>query len=408
VSRAVRVALVHDWLTGMRGGEKVLEALCELYPDADLFTLLHVPGKLSPTIENRTIRTSFVQRLPRARTAYRNYLPLFPTAIEQFDLRGYDLVLSSSHCVAKGVITQPATCHFSYIHTPMRYVWELYHDYFGEDKIGWLRRQVVPVVTNYLRMWDVASAGRVDEYIANSHHVARRILKHYHREATVINPPVDTDLFALSERRDDFFLIVSALAPYKRIELAIETFNALRLPLKIVGIGEQAERLRALAGPTVEMLGWQPDEAVRDLYQRCRAFVFPQEEDFGITPLEAQACGKPVIAFGKGGALETVVGVYAEDGTPGRFLPVSWQEAADTQIDLPMPEAHDLTGVFFRTQTVEALSAAIRHFASIEDRFRPAHIRRHALGFGRRHFQERVREHIETRYAQFRDALGLP
>ena len=391
----MRVALVHDWLTGMRGGEKCLEGFCEIFPDADIYTLLYVPGMLSKTIESHRIHTSFIQRMPRAKKAYRNYLPLFPTAIEQFDLREYDLVLSSSHCVAKGVITEPKTCHFSYIHTPMRYVWEMYHDYFGPDKMGWMRRKIIPMAANYLRLWDVASAGRVDDFIANSRHVANRIMKHYHRQAEVINPPVDTGLFELSDKCEDFFLVVSALTPYKRIDLAIEACNKLGRRLVVVGIGDQMEYLKSIAGPTIEFHGWLSDAEVRDLYQQCRAFIFPQEEDFGITPLEAQSCGKPVIAYGKGGSLETVVGIFAGNDTPIGPLP---------EID---GSEQFMSGIFFKDQTVESLIGAISAFENIEGQFVPERIRQYALRFDRERFKERVSEYLKTRYALFRENIGM-
>ena len=386
----MRVALVHDWLTGMRGGEKVFEVFCEMYPDADVFTLLHIPGTVSKTIERHTIHTSFIQRAPFKRTKYRNYLPLFPTAIEQFDLRGYDLVLSSSHCVAKGVITHPGTCHLSYVHTPMRYVWDMYHEYFGGSQSR-LKRLVIPPASNYLRIWDVTSAARVDEFVANSHHVAERVLRHYQRPSTVINPPVDTDFFDLSHETGDYFLIVSALAPYKRIDLAIETFNRLELPLKIVGTGEHRDRLEALAGRTVELLGWQSDEAVRDLYRGCRAFVFPQEEDFGITPLEAQACGKPVLAYGKGGALETVLGISSDTD---RFDSVGSPDAT-------APTPNEPTGIFFPEQTVEALAGAIELFEKSERYFDPETIRSHALSFSRPLFRTRMEAFVEAGLERF-------
>lgn len=369
----MKIALVHDWLTGMRGGEKVLEAMCEVWPDADLFTLLHVPGKLSPIIENRRITTSFIQKLPRAAAWYRNYLPLMPTAIEQFNLHGYDLVLSTSHCVAKGVITPPATCHISYLHTPMRYVWDLFDDYFGPGRVGRLKRLAISFFANYLRMWDVASATRVDDFLANSGHVAKRIRKYYRREATVIHPPVDTARFSIGQP-ENYYLCLSAMAPYKRLDLAVQACAKLGRKLKVVGTGQDADRLRQLGGPTVEFLGWQDDRAIDELYRGCRAFLFPGEEDFGITPLEAQASGRPVIAFAKGGALETVVG-----------------------LESPQP-----TGVFFAEQTQAAMEEAILSFEQNQDRFDPEATRRHALGFDREVFRRRIKEHVESVYAKYR------
>ncbi|MCC6157212.1 MAG: glycosyltransferase [Deltaproteobacteria bacterium] len=374
-----RVALVHDWLTGMRGGEKVLESLCELWPDADLFTLLYLPGKLSPVIERRRIFTSFVQKLPRAATAYRNYLPLFPYAIEQFDFRNYDLVISTSHCVAKGVITGPDTCHVSYLHTPMRYVWDQYDQYFGPARVkSRLKRAAIAFFAHHLRTWDAASASRVDAYTCNSAHVARRIRKFYGRDATVIHPPVDLGRFALGGASGDYYLIVSAFAPYKRLDLALEAARIGGFALKVAGSGEDLERLRASAPANVEFLGWCTDDEIAELYRGCRAFLFPGEEDFGITPLEAQACGKPVIAYAKGGALETVRGALTGEAVP--------------------PGA---TGVFFGEQTAESLLAAIRWFEANAGRFDPAAIRAHAEPFAREEFARKIRAFVDERFAAF-------
>ncbi|MDP8225427.1 MAG: glycosyltransferase [Candidatus Lernaella stagnicola] len=368
----MKIALVHDWLTGMRGGEKVLEVMCEIWPDADLFTLLHVPGSTSPTIENRRIFSSFIQKLPRAAKWYRNYLPLMPTAIEQFDLRGYDLVVSTSHCVAKGVITAPGTCHVSYLHTPMRYVWDLFEDYFGAARVGRFKRLLISFFANYLRMWDVTSSCRVDDYLCNSRHVAKRIAKYYRRDATVIHPPVDTARFSIG-RPEEFYLCVSALAPYKRIDLAVKACAKLGRKLKVVGTGQDVDRLRPLAGPGVEFLGWQEDETIDELYRTCRAFIFPGEEDFGITPVEAQASGRPVIALGRGGALETVRGLDEE--TP--------------------------TGVFFARQTVDDLAAAIVSLESNLDRFDSEAIRAHALSFDREVFRRKIETHVNQTFKDF-------
>ncbi len=374
-----RVALVHDWLTGMRGGEKVLESICELWPDADLFTLLYLPGKLSGAIERRRIVTSFIQKLPRAATAYRNYLPLFPYAIERFDFRDYDLVISTSHCVAKGVITGPDTCHVSYLHTPMRYVWDQYEQYFGAARVkSRVKRAVIAFFAHRLRTWDAASAARVDAYACNSRHVARRIRKFYGREATVIHPPVDLARFQLAAKRGDYYLIVSAFAPYKRLDLALDAARLGGFALKVAGSGEDLERLRANAPANVEFLGWRTDDEIADLYRGCRAFLFPGEEDFGITPLEAQACGKPVIAFAKGGALETVRGAMSGE---------------------PVPDG--ATGVFFGEQSVDGLLSAIRWFETNEDRFDPSAIRDHAAPFAREEFAKTIRAFVDTRFAAF-------
>ena len=358
-----KTALVHDWLTGMRGGEKVLEVFCELFPDAPIYTLLHVPGSVSPIIERHRIETSFVQRLPKVATTYRHYLPLFPTAIESFNFAGYDLILSSSHCVAKGVIPHAGTKHISYVHTPMRYVYEMYDQYFGPQHMGRLKRCIIPFFANYLRMWDVATAGRVDHFVANSENVRRRIQRHYRRDATVIWAPVDTQRLTLSEKSDDYYLVVSALVPYKRVDLAVAAAAKLGRRLVIVGMGPERSALEKLAGPNVKFLGWQSDEQVRDWYAGCRALLFPGEEDFGIVPLETQACGKPVIAFGRGGALETVA-----DGE---------------------------TGLFFAEHTVGALAAAMTRLEQQRDRFVPAKIRAHAMKFDRAVFKQRMQEFVQ-------------
>lgn len=358
-----RVALVHDWLTGMRGGEKVLEVLCELYPEATLFTLIHNRGSVSPLIERMHIRTSFLQSAPFRQERYRNYLPLFPLAIESFDFRGFDLIISTSHAVAKGAKPAPGALHVCYCHTPMRYVWELFDDYFGPGRADVLTRLGMKFIAPRLREWDVRTSSRVHYFLANSENVARRIRNTYKREADVIHAPVDTSMFSLSRRNEGFYLIVSALAPYKRVDLAIEVFNRLGKRLVIVGKGPETAKLRALAGRTIEFLGWQSDERLVRLYGSCRALVFPGIEDFGIVPLEAMASGKPVIAFRAGGALETVV-----DGA---------------------------TGIFFDTQTPEALEQAL-HVAETT-RFNPSGIRRHAMRFDRARFKKKIWDYISAK-----------
>jgi glycosyltransferase involved in cell wall biosynthesis len=369
-----RVALVHDWLTGMRGGEKCLEVLCEMFPEATLFTLLHKPGSVSQTIEQLPICTSFVQHLPFAASRYRHYLPLFPRAIERFDLSEFDLVISSSHCVAKSIITRPDAVHICYCHTPMRYVWDLFDEYFGVERVGRLKHALLRRVAGRLRHWDARTAERVNHFIANSEHVRHRIQRHYGRDAEVIHPPVDTDRFRLSERTDGYFLIVSALVPYKRIELAVETCSRIGARLLIVGSGPEEKRLKQLAGRNVEFLGWQSDEQIREYYAGCRALIFPGEEDFGIVPVEAMASGKPVIAFGRGGALETVI--------PG------------------------LSGLLFSEQTVPRLTAVVQSFD--ETHFSPQRIRAHALGFDREVYRRKMRTFIADRFDQpFRPPLPV-
>ena len=304
----MKVALVHDWLTGMRGGERVLEAVCGLYPDADIHTLFHWRGSVSPTIERHRIHTSFLQHLPMARTQYRRYLPLFPFAVERFDLDGCDLVISSSHCAAKAVVAPGRARHVCYCHSPMRYAWDQFDAYFGPARVGaiasrWLYR---PVLSRLAR-WDAATAGRVHRFIANSGHVAARIQRYYNRHATIVYPPVDTVFFEPSSvPAESHFLIVSAFVPYKRLDIAIEACRRIGARLRMVGDGPDRERLERISGPDVTFLGQLTDEQVRDEYRLAQAVIMPGEEDFGIVPVEAQACGRPVVALARGGVLETV------------------------------------------------------------------------------------------------------
>ena len=302
-----RVALVHDWLTGMRGGEKVLESICRLFPTTDLVTLVHVPGAVSPVIERRHIRTSLIQRLPYPARLYRHYLPLFPAAIELLDFDDVDLVISTSHCAAKAVIARRQAVHLCYCHTPMRYVWDQFDAYFGVERVGRWPSTAARRMAAWLARWDRDTARRVTRFVANSQHVAGRIARFYNRPATVLHAPVDTSFFTPgSAETDGSFLVVSALVPYKRVEIAIRAAAAVGVGLKIVGTGPDNARLRAMAGPTVEFLGSLSDEALRDAYRAARALVLPGEEDFGIAPIESLACGRPVIALGRGGACETI------------------------------------------------------------------------------------------------------
>jgi glycosyltransferase involved in cell wall biosynthesis len=376
----MKVALVHDWLTGMRGGEKCLEVLCELFPDATLYTLLYKKGSVSEIISRMKIKTSFVQKLPMALNHYQKYLPLFPTAIEQFDLSGYDLVISSSHCVAKGVITRPETCHICYCYTPMRYAWEMYDVYFNRNTVGPLVRWSLPFFMNYLRRWDLKSADRVDHFVAISETVRGRIQKHYHRDAGVIYPPADVNFYTLSKNTGDYFLITSALVPYKRVDLAILAFNELNFPLLVIGEGVEKNKLRKLAGGNIKFLDWQNPPNLKKYYSECRALIFPGEEDFGIVPVEAQACGKPVVAFGRGGVTESIKGAYPD------------QEIASHH-----------TGIFFYPQTKESLMDAVHRFESVQ--FYPERIRENALRFDRRIFKEKIRELIEGKFTEYQNNL---
>jgi glycosyltransferase involved in cell wall biosynthesis len=336
----MRIAFVHDWLTGMRGGEKALEALCERFPSAELFTLLHVPGSVSPAIERLRPRTSFVQRLPAVRRYYRWYLPLFPTAIEQFDVDRFDLVVSVSHCCAKSIVRPGRTRHLCYCLTPMRYAWDQFDAYFGPDRVGRLPSAVMRHAMARLARWDRDTAGRADRYVAISHYVAGRIRRYYNREATVVYPPVDTEFFHPDQHSPEpFALVVSALVPYKRIEVAIEACRLAGVPLTIAGDGPSSADLRRVAGADVRFVGRVSNAELRDLYRRSAVTLLPGEEDFGIVPLEAQACGRPVVALGRGGAVETVVdgetGVLVDDPSPRAFadgirraIDRGWQPAA--------------------------------------------------------------------------------
>lgn len=407
----MKVALVHDWLNGMRGGERCLEALCELYPDAPIFTLFHVKGSVSGTIERHRIVPSLLSHAPFVSRLYRYYLPLFPLVIQTFDLRGYDLILSSSHCVAKGVTVPPHACHISYIHTPMRYVWDQYDAYFGQGRCSKVAQVVMSMLRRRLQQWDVQSNAHVHRFIANSYNVAERITRQYGRSACVVYPPVDWQAFQASHSHEGFYLMVTAFAPYKKVDLAIEAANELGIPLKIIGHGQDENRLKQMAGPSVEFLGWQPDHRVRELYARCLAVLFPGEEDFGIVPLEAMATGKPVIAYGKGGVLETVIPLISLRGTmidvvsdkgesPG-ICPVNKgvspaERVAQTGVSKSGP-----TGVFYYEQSVGGLIDAIQLFNQHRTDFDPDTIRAHVEPFDRSHFKERMQQLIMTRYEEF-------
>jgi glycosyltransferase involved in cell wall biosynthesis len=302
-----RVALVHDWLTGMRGGERVLESLCRLFPAADILTLVHARGAVSPAIEAHRVRPSAIQHLPRATRLYRRYLPLFPAAIEGFDLDDVDLVISTSHCAAKAVVPTGRALHVCYCHSPMRYAWDQFDAYFGRDRLGPVGHRAARATMNWLARWDRATASRVDRFIANSRFVAGRIARYYNRTAVVLHPPVDVDFFTPGAGAPGpYFLVVSALVPYKRIEVAIAAAARLGVPLTVVGSGPDLARLQAAAGPTVTFAGSPDNHVVRELYRGAQALVLPAEEDFGIAPVEAMACGRPVVALGRGGAAETV------------------------------------------------------------------------------------------------------
>jgi glycosyltransferase involved in cell wall biosynthesis len=364
---AAQIALVHDWLTGFRGGEKCLAVLCQHFPDAKLYTLLHARGSLPEVIERMDIRPSFLQRLPKIETYYRYTLPLMPFAA-RWPIGPCDLVVSLSHAVAKAARPPKGVPHVCYCFTPMRYAWHMRESYFA-DRVRGLKARLVDRLLASLRDWDRQTASRVTHFIAISETIRRRIAECYGRESVVIYPPVDTDFYTPdpATRREDFYLIISAFAPYKRVDLAIEACNRLRRRLIIVGSGQDAARLKTLAGPTVEFLGWQPDEVLRNHLRRCRALLFPGEEDFGIVPVEANACGTPVIAFAKGGATETIVPLES-DGS---------------------------TGAWFEEQTVDSLIAAIESFEQAENGIDPAIARRQALKFDQRRYEAELLGYLD-------------
>jgi glycosyltransferase involved in cell wall biosynthesis len=362
----VKLAIVHDWLTGMRGGEKALEVLCERFPDAELFTLVHRRGSVSPAIERLPIHTSFVQRFPFVYRYYRECLPLFPTAIEQFNFERFDRVVSVSHCVAKSIVHPPAVQHLCYCLTPMRYAWDQFDAYFGPDRIGAIGSRLMRPVMDRMARWDKETSGRADRYVAISHYVAGRIRRYYNREATVVYPPVDTGFFqpdfAAPER---FALVVSALVPYKRIELAIDGCRLAGLPLTIAGDGPERTRLERFAsdgGGSVRFFGRLSNDEIRLLYQRAAVTLLPGEEDFGIVPLEAQACGRPVVALARGGARETVI--PGETGTlVAEPAAEAFAEGIRTTIDRPF-DAHAIRAhaeQFSRERFGDDLAALIQH-----------------------------------------------
>ena len=360
MNREWKVVLSHDWLNGMRGGERCLDLICREYPQAQLYTLLFRPELVSDAIRNRQVHVSGLQRVPGFREHYRWFLPLFPMAIESFRVpAGVDLVLSTSHCVAKGLVPPPGARHLCYCFTPMRYAWSMQADYFGRNR---LKRALIDRMLARLRKWDRAASARVDRFVAISRHVQGRIDKYYGRESTVVYPPVATRFFTPDGigGHDGYDLIVSALVPYKRVDLAVLAYSRTGRPLKIAGVGTDLPVLQDIAAPNVEFLGHVPDDRIRELYRRCRFLVFPGEEDFGIVPLEAQACGKPVVAFGHGGLLETVVAGQ--------------------------------TGLFFGEQTPEALADAVVRAEGMA--WDPALIRSHAEEFSEQRFLDGMRAEI--------------
>ena len=367
-----RVAVVHEWLVTYAGAERVLREILAMFPQADLFAVCDFLNDTDRArLFGKRAKTSFIQKLPGARTRYRSYLPLMPLAVEQLDLSGYDLVISSSHAVAKGVLTGPDQMHVCYCHTPIRYAWDLQHQYLRESQLETgLKAAAARLMLHYVRSWDSRTAMGVDRFIANSAYIARRIHKVYGREAAIVHPPVDVDAFAMTEAKEDFYLAASRLVPYKRMDLIVQAFAAMpEKRLIVIGDGPELPKLRGLVAPNVTLMGFQPDTVLRDHLQRARAFVFAAEEDFGILPVEAQACGTPVIAFGRGGALDSVAGLDQSESPP--------------------------TGVFFYEQTVAAVCDAVVRFESAKPQISASTCRTRAEQFAAPRFR-----------ARFMDVLG--
>lgn len=368
----MRVALVHDWSVGYAGSERVVEQMLEVFPQADLYMLLDaIPENQRDFLKGRKIHTSFMQNLPFAKTKHRLYLPIMPYAIEQFDLSKYDVVISSSHAVAKGVITGPNQLHLCMCYSPIRYAWDLQHQYLSESNLTrGLRSTLARAVLHYMRLWDVRTTNGVDTLMAISRFIARRIWKTYRRESVVVYPPVDVEGFAFNATKEDFYLTASRMVPYKRIDLIVEAFTAMPdKRLVVIGEGPEYDKIKSKAGPNVQLLGHQPFSVMRDHMQRAKAFVFAAEEDFGIAPLEAQACGTPVIAYGRGGATETIL-----DGQ---------------------------TGVLFSEQTLENLKEALTRFE--QQRFDPLECRKNAERFSIPRFRQEFKTLVEQEWAAFQN-----
>nr|BAT23525.1 glycosyl transferase [Klebsiella sp. 5758] len=377
-----KIALTADWLVSYAGAERVIKELIDLYPNLDLFSVVDFLSDESRThFQGKRATTTFIQRLPKAETSYQKYLPLMPVAIEQLDVSAYDIVLSSSHAVAKGVLTGPDQMHISYVHSPIRYAWDLQHQYLREAKLDkGLKGIIAKYLLHKIRLWDYRTANGVNHFIANSHFIARRIKKVYGRNADVIYPPVDVRRFILNENKEDYYVTASRLVPYKRIDLIVDAFAAMpNKKLIVIGDGSEMSKIKSKATTNVEILGFQPNEIMRDYMKNAKAFVFAAEEDFGITPVEAQACGTPVIAFGKGGSLETI---------------------RPYGVNKP-------TGVFFAEQTVPSLIDAINLFENIFDKITPENCRENALRFSVDIFKDTFSKYIDEKWSEFNVAKKI-
>jgi len=372
----MRVAIVHHWFISLGGGERVVDAIASIFPAADIFTLFLDRENLPPSLQKRKITTSFLDKIPGARKVHRHFLPFYPLAVETLDLSGYDLIITSDSGPVKGVLTDPSSTHICYCYSPMRYLWDGYSAYLRE--MSPLTRSIFSLSSHYVRNWDYSAAQRVDHFIADSNYVAGRIRKYYRRESTVIHAPIDTSQSYLANEHGDYYLALGRLVPYKRTDVLIDACAKLGRKLVVVGDGPERKGLMQKSAKNVEFLGQVDDSQLRDLYAHCRALLFAADEDFGLVPLEAQSYGRPVIAFGKGGALETVIGAYA---------PILPKTTGDHSA---------LTGVFFREQTADSLAKAILSFESCEEMFSPQRIQSHARNFGTPVFIERMRNFIHS------------
>ncbi|MGG2017470.1 glycosyltransferase family 4 protein [Bacillus sp. S10(2024)] len=370
----MKIAIVHDWFVTYAGAEKVVEQMLEVFPEADLFSLVDHLGDNREFIKNKEVKTTFIQKLPFSKKKYRNYLPLMPLAIEQLDLSKYDVILSSSHAVAKGVLTGPDQLHISYVHSPIRYAWDLQHQYLKESNLEkGIKGFITKTILHKIRNWDYRTANGVDYFVGNSKFIGRRIWKVYRRESEVIYPPVDISAFTLHEKKEDFYVTASRMVPYKKIDLIVEAFASMPdRKLVVIGDGPDFEKVKSKAKGNIELLGYQSFEVLKDYMQRAKGFVFAAEEDFGITPVEAQACGTPVIAYGKGGATETVLDLSHEKPT----------------------------GLFFKEQTVESIVKAVDEFERNYNQFSSANCRENSIRFSPERFKEELKNMVEERYKE--------
>lgn len=379
----MKTAIVHEWLISYAGSERVLGQIAGLYPDADLYSLLDfLPDEDRSLILGKRATTSFIQKLPMAKEKYRNYLVLMPFAIKRFDLSQYDLIITSSHTAAKGVRKYPGQIHICYCHTPMRYIWDLQNQYLKEAGLdSGIRGAILKALFRRLRKWDVSTSKNVDHFIANSRYIKERIKRAYGRDARVIYPPVDIENFEVNEKKEDFFIAVSRMVPYKKMDLIVEAFSEMGLPLIVIGDGPDFGKVKRKAATNIELMGHLKGEVMKMYMQKARALVFAAEEDFGIVPVEAQACGTPVIAFGRGGVRETVV-------------PLSENEAAGSEVNGP-------TGIFFNEQTPSSLISAVKKFEKVEERFNPYDLRKNAEKFSKERFDKEFRGFINEKTAGF-------